>query len=254
MILQTIVAKKREEVAKLKQRGLPVADRPVLLPRGFLRALTDAPGTAVIAEIKKASPSKGVIRPDFDPVRIARQYQDGGAHCLSVLTDVDFFQGALAFIPLVREVVDLPVLRKDFIIDPLQIEEAGVVGADAILLIAAILTPEQLRDFRLQAESSGMDALVEVHDERELDDALAAGSRLIGINNRNLHDFSVSIETTFRLLAKIPNEIPVVSESGIATSADMRRLQAAGVKAALIGESLMRADRQDQILRDLLGQ
>jgi len=253
MILDAIVAKKYEEVADLKRRGLPVADLPIPPPRGFTRALTEAPGLAIIAEAKKASPSKGVIQPDFDPVRIARNYQAGGAHCLSVLTDVDFFQGALAYIPQVREAIELPVLRKDFIIDPLQIEEAKAVGADAILLIAAILDLEQLRDFRLQAESLGMDVLVEVHDERELEEALAAEGRLIGINNRNLNDFSVRLETTFRLLPKVPKEIPVVSESGIASVADIRRLQAAGVKAALIGESLMRAGQQDQLLREFLG-
>lgn len=252
MILDTIVARKYEEVAALKQRGLPVLDRPVAPPRGFLRTLVEAPSVAIIAEAKKASPSKGVIQPDFDPVRIARNYRDGGAHCLSVLTDVDFFQGSLSYIPLVREAVALPVLRKDFIIDPLQIEEAGAVGADAILLIAAILDVDQLRDFRLQAESLGMDVLVEVHDERELDDALQAESRLIGINNRNLNDFSVSLETTFKLLPRIPQGLPVVSESGIASAADMHRLREAGVKAALIGESLMRAGRQDQLLREFL--
>ena len=252
MILDTIVARKFEEVAALKERGLPVIDRPVAPPRGFLQALTRAPGVAIIAEAKKASPSKGVIQPDFNPVRIALNYREGGAHCLSVLTDADFFQGSLAYIPLVREAVELPVLRKDFIIDPLQIEEARIVGADAVLLIAAILEVEQLRDFRLLAESLDMDVLVEVHDERELDNALAAESRLIGINNRNLNDFSVSLETTFRLLQKIPHGIPVVSESGITTVEDMRRLKAAGVKAALIGESLMRAGRQDQLLREFL--
>lgn len=252
MILDTIVARKHEEVAALKERGLPVLERPAPPPRGFLRALIAAPGVAVIAEAKKASPSKGVIQPDFDPVRIAKNYREGGAHCLSVLTDVDFFQGSLAYIPLVRAAVDLPVLRKDFIIDPLQIEEAHAVGADAILLIAAILETVQLRDYRLLAESLGMDVLVEVHDERELDAALEAGSRLVGINNRNLNDFSVSLDTTFRLLPRIPQEIPVVSESGIATVADMRRLKEAGVKAALIGESLMRAGQQDQLLREFL--
>lgn len=252
MILDTIVARKYEEVAALKERGLPQREQPVEPPRGFIRALTAAPGVAIIAEAKKASPSKGVIQPDFDPVRIARNYKQGGAHCLSVLTDVDFFQGALAYIPLVREAVNLPVLRKDFIIDPLQIEEARAVGADAILLIAAILDVEQLRDFRLLAESLGMDALVEVHDERELDAAMAAESRLIGVNNRNLNDFTVSLETTFRLLQKIPKTTPVVSESGIASVSDMLRLKAAGVKAALIGESLMRAGEQDQLLREFL--
>ena len=252
MILDTIVARKYEEVAALKERGLPILDQPVAPPRGFLQALVDAPGVAIIAEAKKASPSKGVIQPDFDPVRIALNYREGGARCLSVLTDVDFFQGSLAYIPLVREAVALPVLRKDFIIDPLQITEARIVGADAVLLIAAILEVEQLRDFRLLAESLGMDVLVEVHDERELEDALAAESRLIGINNRNLNDFSVSLETTFRLLQKIPPGVPVVSESGITSVADMQRLKAAGVKAALIGESLMRAGKQDQLLREFL--
>jgi len=252
MILDTIVARKKQEVQALKQRGLPCMEKPVAPPRGFIRALTAAPGVAIIAEAKKASPSKGVIQPDFDPVRIARNYREGGAHCLSVLTDVDFFQGSLAFIPLVREAVELPVLRKDFIIDPLQIEEASAVGADAILLIAAILDITQLREYRLLAESLGMDVLVEVHDEREMESALTAESRLIGINNRNLNDFTVSLETTFRLLQKVPTGIPVVSESGITSVADMKRLKAAGVKAALIGESLMRAGKQDQLLREFL--
>lgn len=252
MILDTIVARKYEEVAELKRRGLPTLSRPIAPPRGFIRALVNAPGVAIIAEAKKASPSKGVIQLDFDPVRIARNYKQGGAHCLSVLTDVDFFQGSLDYIPLVRETVDLPVLRKDFIIDPLQVEEAHAVGADAILLIAAILDTAQLREYRLQAESLGMDVLVEVHDERELDAALAAESRLIGINNRNLQDFTISLETTFQLLQKIPAGIPVVSESGIATVADMRRLKEAGITAALIGESLMRAGQQDQLLREFL--
>ncbi len=252
MILDTIVARKYEEVAELKRRGLPTLAKPVDPPRGFIKALVNNPGVSIIAEAKKASPSKGVIQPDFDPVRIARNYKQGGAQCLSVLTDVDFFQGSLDYIPLVREAVDLPVIRKDFIIDPMQIEEAHAVGADAILLIAAILDTDQLRDFRLLTESMGMDALVEVHDERELDSALATGSRLIGINNRNLNDFSVSLETTFTLCKKIPSEIPVVSESGISTVEDMRRLKEAGIAAALIGESLMRAGQQDQLLREFL--
>ncbi|MDD2465936.1 MAG: indole-3-glycerol phosphate synthase TrpC [Desulfobulbus sp.] len=252
MILDTIVARKFEEVAELKRRGLPTPSRPIAPPRGFIKALVGAPGVAIIAEAKKASPSKGIIQPDFDPVRIARNYKQGGAHCLSVLTDVDFFQGSLDYIPQVRETVDLPVLRKDFIIDPMQIEEAHAVGADAILLIAAILDTEQLRDYRLQAESLGMDVLVEVHDQRELDSALEAKSRLIGINNRNLNDFSVSLETTFTLRKNIPAEIPVVSESGISTVEDMRRLKEAGIAAALIGESLMRAGQQDQLLREFL--
>ncbi len=252
MILDKIVARKREEVAELKKQGVQGQAARVDSPRGFVKSLTASAGVAIIAEAKKASPSKGVIQPDFDPVRIAQAYKEGGAHAMSVLTDVDFFQGALEYIPMVRAAVDLPVLRKDFIIDSLQIEEARIVGADAILLIAAILDTHQLRDFRQQAESHGMDVLVEVHDEAELDSALEAESRLVGINNRNLNDFSVSLDTTFRLLAEIPKSIPVVSESGIATVDDMLRLKENGVTAALIGESLMRSTKQGKLLQEFL--
>jgi indole-3-glycerol phosphate synthase len=252
MILDTIVARKREEVALLKRDGLQGPGQEVDPPRGFCRALTEFPGVAVIAEAKKASPSKGVIRPDFDPVAIAKAYQAGGAQAMSVLTDVDFFQGSITYIPLVRAAVALPVLRKDFIIDPLQIKEAALYGADAILLIAAILDASRLQAYREEAEAVGMDVLVEVHDEPELESALAAGSRLIGINNRNLNDFSVDLNTTFRLQKLIPSGIPVVSESGIATRADMQRLREAGITAALIGESLMRSGEQDLLLREFM--
>ena len=252
MILDTIVARKQEEVAALRRDGLRGPGREVEPPRGFCRALTEFSGMAVIAEAKKASPSKGVIRPDFDPVAIARNYQAGGAQAMSVLTDVDFFQGSIAYIPLVREAVALPVLRKDFIINPLQIREAALYGADAILLIAAILDTAQLRAFREEAEGLSMDVLVEVHDEGELASALAAGSKLIGINNRNLNDFSVDLETTFRLQRLIPPGIPVVSESGIKSRADMQRLRAAGITAALIGESLMRSGEQSILLREFM--
>jgi indole-3-glycerol phosphate synthase len=171
---------------------------------------------------------------------------------MSVLTDVDFFQGSLDYIPLVRNTVDLPVLRKEFIIDPLQIEEASVFGADAILLIAAILETRQMEEFRLQAEEAGMDVLVEVHDEGELERALAAGSRLIGVNNRNLKDFSVDLNTTFRLQREMPPDIPLVSESGISSREDMVRLKEAGITAALIGESLMRSTEQGTTLQNFL--
>ena len=217
-----------------------------------MRALIDAPGVAIIAEAKKASPSKGVIAPDFDPVQIAVNYKQGGAHAMSVLTDVDFFQGSIEYIPLVRNSVDLPVLRKEFIIDPLQIEEAVAFGADAILLIAAILDTTELHEFRLQAEESGLDVLVEVHNEPELEKTLTAESRLIGINNRNLNDFTVDLATTFRLQRQIPAEIPLVSESGISSREDMLRLQEAGITAALIGESLMRSSEQDKTLQTFL--
>lgn len=254
MILDTIVARKKEEVAALKQKGIRAPETEALIdpPRGFMQALLDAPGVAIIAEAKKASPSKGVIQPDFDPVKIALNYQQGGAHAMSVLTDQDFFQGALEYIPLVRKTVDLPVLRKEFIIDPLQIEEAAAFGADAILLIAAILEIEQLREFRLQAEEAGMDVLVEVHNEAELEKTLIAESTLIGINNRNLNDFSVDLETTFRLQQEIPQGIPIVSESGISSRDEMLRLQQAGITAALIGESLMRSTTQGETLRHFL--
>lgn len=248
MILDTIVARKREEVAALKKGGITRPDRDIPAPRGFVDALVSVAGVAIIAEAKKASPSKGVIEPDFDPVAIARRYRDGGAHAMSVLTDVDFFQGSIEYIPLVREAVDLPVLRKEFIIDPLQIEEAAAYGADAVLLIAAILDVPMMHDFRQMAGELAMDVLVEVHNEPELDAAIAAGSRLIGINNRNLNDFTVDLETTFRLQRQIPHDIPVVSESGIATIEDMSRLREAGVAAALIGESLMRSTDKGQLL------
>ncbi len=252
MILDTIVERKREEVTVLKQQGIHSPDIEIDPPRGFMQSLLDAPGVAIIAEAKKASPSKGVIEPDFDPVQIAVNYQQGGAHAMSVLTDVDFFQGSINYIPLVRNTVALPVLRKEFIIDPLQIEEAAAYGADAVLLIAAILDTAQLKDFRLQAEDLGMDVLVEVHNEQELEKALAADSRLIGINNRNLNDFTVDLATTFRLQREIPIDIPLVSESGISSRQDMLRLKEAGVTAALIGESLMRSHKQGETLQHFL--
>jgi len=252
-ILDTIVARKKEEVAALRIRGLSAPEAEVAPPRGFIRALTAFPGVAVIAEAKKASPSKGVIRPDFDPVAIALAYAAGGAQAMSVLTDVDFFQGALSYIPQVRAAVSLPVLRKDFIIDPLQIKEARAFGADAILLIAAILETGQLADYQTLARELGMDVLVEVHDEAETEKAIAAGSRLIGVNNRDLRDFSMDLGTTFRLQKLIPADIPLVSESGIRDRHDMEKLAAHKVKAALVGETLMRAADPGEALRELIG-
>jgi indole-3-glycerol phosphate synthase len=252
MILDTIVARKQEEVAALQRDGLRSPEKVVDPPRGFCNALVGSPGVAIIAEAKKASPSKGVIQPNFDPVSIAKQYKSGGAQAISVLTDVDFFQGSIEYIPQVRDAVDLPVLRKEFIIDPLQIREASLYGSDAILLIAAILDVAQMRDFRQMAEELGMDVLVEVHNEAELESALDEGSRLIGINNRNLNDFTVDLNTTFRLQRLIPADIPVVSESGISTKDDMVRLREAGVAAALIGESLMRSVDQGQLLKEFI--
>jgi len=255
MILDTIVSRKKEEVARLRQEGIHLPyeyrEKHIDLPRGFMRALLDYPGVSIIAEVKKASPSKGVICHDFDPVRIALNYEQLGAQAVSVLTDVDFFQGSLLYLMQVRDVIKLPVIRKDFIIDPLQIEEAKIHGADAILLIAAILDMHQLRDYRQQAEQYGMDTLVEVHDENELEVALAAGSGLIGVNNRNLKDFTVDLGTTLRLKRLMPPGIPVVSESGLTCREDIETLAREGIAAALIGESLMRAGSSGTLLQKL---
>ncbi|HIJ78055.1 MAG: indole-3-glycerol phosphate synthase TrpC [Desulfobulbaceae bacterium] len=253
MILDKIVAHKKEEVAALKVRGIEVPEMEIAPPRGFIKALCDFAGVAVIAEAKKASPSKGIIRPDFDPVAIARFYKEGGAQAMSVLTDENFFQGSLSYIPAVRQAVDLPVLRKEFIIDEIQIREARVYGADAILLIAAILDQVQIKDYLALAHELGMDVLVEIHDEAEAEKAVAAGSRLIGVNNRDLRDFSMDLNTTFRLQKLVPREIPLVSESGIRDFADMSRLAEHGVAAALVGETLMRAADPAQALRELTG-
>jgi indole-3-glycerol phosphate synthase len=252
VILDLIVERKKLEVEDLRRHKIMPPEGNIPSPRGFSQALTGKEGIAIIAEAKKASPSKGVIRADFDPVTIARNYLAGGASAMSVLTDEHFFAGDLIYIPMVRAAVPLPVLRKDFIIDSLQIEQAAAFGADAVLLIAAILETGQILDFRQMAEGLGMDVLVEVHDEYELENAIAAGSRLIGVNNRNLKDFSVDLETTFRIKRLLADEIPLVSESGIKSRDDLKRLAAAGVTAALIGETLMRSTDEARALRTLL--
>lgn len=254
-ILDTIVSKKKVEVAILRSKGIilpdPFTEKKIDPPRGFRKTLLDYTGVSVIAEVKKASPSKGVICEDFEPFGIARNYQKNGAQAISVLTDVDFFQGAMLYLMQVRDAVTLPVLRKDFIIDELQIKEAAAHGADAILLIAAILDVNQITEYRDCAGEFGMDVLVEVHNEEETEKTLLAGSDLIGINNRNLKDFSMDLETTFRLKKLIPDEIPVVSESGLKTEEDFRRLRKEGIAAALIGETLMRAGDKSDLLRIL---
>ncbi len=256
-ILDTIVARKKEEVALLKKNGVhiptPFAEKEIPSPRGFRTALCDFSGVAIIAEAKKASPSKGLICPDFDPVQIAMNYEQNGAQAISVLTDVDFFQGALLYLLQAREKVDIPVLRKDFIIDPLQIDEAQICGADAILLMASILDYYQLRDFMAHAKEYSVDCLVEVHDEAELETVLRTEANLIGINNRNLKDFSMDTNTTFRLKKMIPEGIAVVGESGLKTADDIRRLGRAGVCAALIGETLMRGENGGNSLEGLRG-
>jgi indole-3-glycerol phosphate synthase len=251
-ILRRILARKREEVSERKARvplaGLraQVADMP--RARGFaeaLRARTRAGHAAVIAEVKKASPSKGLIRGDFEPATIARSYQTGGATCLSVLTDVDFFQGSDACLREARAACVLPVLRKDFTIDKYQVWEARAIGADAILLIVAALDNAALVNLHALAIEAGLDVLVEVHDELDLQRALPLPNparTLIGVNNRDLRTFETSIETTLLLKEAVPRARLLVTESGIATRDDVARLRAAGVHAFLIGETFMRAD------------
>lgn len=261
MILDKIAEHKRREVALAKgRRSLSSLLQGVCelegQTRGFLRALramVDSGGTAVIAEVKKGSPSKGVIREDFDPVAIAEVYQANGATCLSVLTDEHFFMGHLLYLGKIREIVDLPLLRKDFICDPYQIYEARVAGADAVLLIAAMLDAVQLAEYNALAMELGLDVLLEVHDESELELALATGCELIGINNRNLQTFETDLATTERLLPRIPAGHFVVAESGIASRADVLRLHQAGARGFLVGESLMREDNIGVKLRELQG-
>jgi indole-3-glycerol phosphate synthase len=230
-------------------------------PRDFFAALRQpkAGSVALIAEVKKASPSAGVICPDFDPVRIAKEYEAAGASCLSVLTDEKFFQGALEHLRQVRAAVKLPLLRKDFIIDERQILEAIEWGADAILLIVAILDDVQLKHFHSLATDAGLAALVEVHDEVELDRALAVGAQLVGVNNRDLRNFKTDLTTTERLATKLFSSRTtrhpplLVAESGIHTRADVERLAKCGVQAILVGESLMRAGDTTGKARELLG-
>ena len=224
-------------------------------PRGFKAALDAraATGPALIAEIKKASPSKGVIREDFDPPAHARAYEAGGAACLSVLTDEAWFQGSDAYLTAARAVCALPVLRKDFMVDPWQAAEARAIGADAILLIMAALDDATLAEIEAAAIDLGMDVLVEVHDARELERALKLKSRLIGVNNRDLRDFSVSFERTYELVAKAPAGATFVAESGLSTRADLDAMRERGVNCFLVGEALMRAEDVEGATRALLG-
>ena len=221
------------------------------LHRDFRAALTRC-SPAIIAEIKKASPSKGVLSADFDPVRLAQSYARGGAAALSVLTDEQFFQGSLPHLEAARAAVALPVLRKDFTIDPAQVVEAAAYGADAILLIAAILTVEELRRYRELAEQLGMAALVEIHDETELAAAVDSGAGIIGVNNRDLRTFEVTLDTSLRLADRMPAHIVKVAESGIHTHEDIARLAGAGFDAFLVGERLMRASDPAAAIEELL--
>ncbi len=257
-VLEKILAAKRREVEAAKAR-LPLgelqaqlADAPPVRP--FLEPLLHPDRVGLIAEVKRASPSAGVIRPDFDPVEIALAYQQGGADCLSVLTDREFFQGDIEYLRAIRRRSRLPVLRKDFLIDPYQLYEARAAGADAVLLIAECLAPEELaRLYRLSLEL-GMTPLVEIYQAENLRRVIELGVRLIGINNRNLHTFQTDLQHTLELLPQVPADRVVVSESGIRTAEDLQRLFAAGVKAVLVGEHLMRqADVAQAVQRLLAG-
>ena len=257
-LLDAILARKREEVVQRSERTplhrlqARIADAPAVRP--FAAAIASrlkAGEPAVIAEVKKASPSKGLIRADFDPAGIARSYQAGGAACLSVLTDVDFFQGSDAYLQQARAACSLPVLRKDFMIDAWQVYEARVLGADCILLIVGALDDRQLAELTTLALGLGMDVLVEVHDIDELERALQVPAPLLGINNRDLRTFEVSLDTTLGMQHAVPRDRILVTESGIGGPADVQRMRAAGVDAFLVGEAFMRDSDPGSALRRL---
>ena len=256
-ILDQIVADKKREVAAAKAR-VPESQLRKALPsappiRDFFAALASRGTIRLIAEVKKASPSKGVIREDFRPVEIARTYQEHGAACISVLTDEAHFQGSLDYLRQIRAAVDIPVLRKDFIIDPYQVLEARAAGADAVLLIAECLDDRQLQSLHDEIVSLGMTPLVELYEPANLPRVLAIGARLIGINNRDLRTFAVDLEHTIRMRREIPPDRRVVGESGIRTRADVERLQNAGVDAMLVGETLMARSDIGAAVDELLG-
>jgi indole-3-glycerol phosphate synthase len=259
MILDRIVQTKHDEVAALKQRvTLSELEKQILMrpeTRGFETKLLDSPKRqlGLIAEVKKASPSKGLIRADFHPVQLAQAYEAAGADCISVLTDVDYFQGSNAYLTAVSESISLPIIRKDFIIDPIQIYEARAIGADAILLIVAILDKATLRALLNEAKGLGLDVLIEVHDRAELEVALDMDHRLIGVNNRNLRTFETDLRTTESLMQHVPSTIKLISESGIHTREDVSYLQRVGAGGLLIGESFMRKPDVGGAINDLLG-
>ena len=255
-ILDKIVARKREEI-ETAQASISLAELRAQLKdaapvRDFL-ANIQLEGVSLIAEVKKASPSKGLIREDFDPPSLAKAYEAGGARCISVLTDENFFQGHLEFLKSVRRAVGLPVLRKDFILSEYQVLEARVAGADAVLLIAECLSPELLKDLHDQIVDLGMTPLVELYDEDNVGPVLACRPKLVGINNRDLNTFEIDLQHTVRLREQIPTEISLVGESGIFTNEDVRLLGNAGVDAILVGESLMRAENVEQATQKLMG-
>jgi len=256
-ILDKIVATTRQTVAKDKadvpadQLVRAIHDAPPV--RDFYAALAQGTEVRLIAEVKKASPSAGLIRADFDPVAIARTYQSSGAACISVLTDEPFFQGRLEYLAAIRQSVDLPLLRKDFIVDSYQLLQARAVGADCVLLIAECLSPDELKRLHDEASELGLQTLIELYDVENLDAVLATGTRLVGVNNRDLRTFQVDLHHTLRLRQRIPQDRLVVGESGIATADDVRMLGDGGVKAILVGESLMRKPDIASAVRALIG-
>lgn len=257
-ILKKIIARKWQEVAARREQvslsQLESRASEQEPPRGFTAAMQTCASqgrAAVIAEVKKASPSKGVIREDFQPAQIARSYQQGGAACLSVLTDIDFFMGSDDYLQQARAACDLPVIRKDFMVDSYQVVEARALGADCILLIVAALDDGQMRELDQTARELGLDVLVEVHDRAELERALELDNLLVGINNRDLHSFETSLQTTYGLLPHIPAERMVVTESGIHTRDDVAAMQAHGVNGFLVGEAFMRAAEPGERLAEM---
>jgi indole-3-glycerol phosphate synthase len=256
-ILEKIVATKRDEVevarAKISADELRarLADAPPV--RDFFAPLAQSNTIQLIAEVKKASPSAGIIRDDFDPVAIAKIYESHGAACISVLTDVHYFQGSLDYLTAIRHAVDIPVLRKDFVIDSYQLLEARAAGADAVLLIAECLDDCNLRKLYNEAIELGLVPLIELYEPTNLPRVLETGTNLIGINNRNLHTFQVDLDHTLRMRREMPDDCVVVGESGIKTHADAKRLEAGGVKAMLVGESLMRGKNIGSAVDALLG-
>lgn len=254
-ILQKIISDKYEEVRLLHKTGI-AADRFGSPParRDFIGALSkNNNALGIIAEAKKASPSKGLIREDFDPVAIAKIYENAGAHCISVLTEVKYFQGSLDYLVNIRDAVGLPVLRKDFIVDVLQVEETAACGADAMLLIAAALDDVQMKDLHQAAGELGVQTLIEIHDHAELERVMKLEPALLGINNRDLVTFRTDLAVTLNLIGDIPSEVLVVSESGIHEPEQARNLFNAGVRAILVGESLMRQDDPTDLLQSLIG-
>jgi len=256
-MLDRILETKRAEVAARKATtSLADIDAGIARmskPRGFRAALDAKPGYALVAEVKKASPSKGLIRADFDPVAHARAYEAGGAACLSVLTDEKWFQGADAYLTAARDTVSIPVLRKDFMVDPWQSTEARAIGADCILIIVAALDDVQMAEIEASALECGMDVLVEVHDAHEMERALKLKSRLIGVNNRDLRDFTVDFNRTYELVSRAPKDCTFVAESGLTTRAELDAMAEHDIRCFLIGEALMRQDDVEAATRALVG-